>query len=113
MGGTEVLGWLQAGPPGQGTGVWLRRSPEQTWAHGVLSGRAETAAQRAEVLKDFSRSSSSASSFASVVEETEGVDADDTGLVRGPGNVGSLQWPGGGLFGPRRCCRQKHELGCD
>uniref|UniRef100_A0A8C0L3A9 RAP1 GTPase activating protein n=1 Tax=Canis lupus dingo TaxID=286419 RepID=A0A8C0L3A9_CANLU len=29
---------------------------------------------------DFSRSSSSASSFASVVEETEGVDADDTGL---------------------------------
>lgn len=55
----------------------------------------------------------SASSFASVVEETEGVDADDTGLVRGPGNVGALQWPGGGLFGPRRCCRQKHELGCD
>ncbi|XP_044891185.1 rap1 GTPase-activating protein 1 isoform X11 [Felis catus] len=46
----------------------------------VQEKRAETAAQRAEVLKDFSRSSSSASSFASVVEETEGVDADDTGL---------------------------------
>lgn len=37
------------------------------------------------MLKDFSCSSSSASSFASVVEETEGVDGDDTGLVRGPG----------------------------
>lgn len=37
------------------------------------------------MLKDFSRSSSSASSFASVVEETEGVDGDDTGLVRGSG----------------------------
>uniref|UniRef100_A0A8C8X4S0 RAP1 GTPase activating protein n=2 Tax=Panthera TaxID=9688 RepID=A0A8C8X4S0_PANLE len=46
----------------------------------TTKNRAETAAQRAEVLKDFSRSSSSASSFASVVEETEGVDADDTGL---------------------------------
>ncbi|XP_039074692.1 rap1 GTPase-activating protein 1 isoform X5 [Hyaena hyaena] len=46
----------------------------------VQEKRAETAAQRADVLKDFSRSSSSASSFASVVEETEGVDADDTGL---------------------------------
>ncbi|XP_027427019.1 rap1 GTPase-activating protein 1 isoform X6 [Zalophus californianus] len=46
----------------------------------VQEKRAETAAQRAEVLKDFSRSSSSASSFASVVEEAEGVDADDTGL---------------------------------
>uniref|UniRef100_A0A452UGJ1 RAP1 GTPase activating protein n=1 Tax=Ursus maritimus TaxID=29073 RepID=A0A452UGJ1_URSMA len=46
----------------------------------TTKNRAETATQRAEVLKDFSRSSSSASSFASVVEETEGVDADDTGL---------------------------------
>ncbi|XP_044093311.1 rap1 GTPase-activating protein 1 isoform X6 [Neovison vison] len=46
----------------------------------VQEKRAETTAQRAEVLKDFSRSSSSASSFASVVEETEGGDADDTGL---------------------------------
>ncbi|KAB0379403.1 hypothetical protein FD755_007187 [Muntiacus reevesi] len=46
----------------------------------TTKNRAETAAQRAEVLKDFSRSSSSASSFASVVEEAEGVDADDTGL---------------------------------
>ncbi|XP_068823196.1 rap1 GTPase-activating protein 1 isoform X1 [Capricornis sumatraensis] len=46
----------------------------------VQEKRAETVAQRAEVLKDFSRSSSSASSFASVVEEAEGVDADDTGL---------------------------------
>uniref|UniRef100_A0A673TYI2 RAP1 GTPase activating protein n=1 Tax=Suricata suricatta TaxID=37032 RepID=A0A673TYI2_SURSU len=46
----------------------------------TTKNRAETAAQRADVLKDFSRSSSSASSFASVVEETEGVDADDTGL---------------------------------
>uniref|UniRef100_A0A452UGV7 RAP1 GTPase activating protein n=1 Tax=Ursus maritimus TaxID=29073 RepID=A0A452UGV7_URSMA len=52
----------------------------------TTKNRAETATQRAEVLKDFSRSSSSASSFASVVEETEGVDADDTGLVRGPGS---------------------------
>lgn len=112
-GAQRYLAGCRLGLPGQGTGVWLRRSPEQTWAHGVLSGRAETAAQRAEVLKDFSRSSSSASSFASVVEETEGVDVDDTGLVRGPGNVGALQWPGGGLFVPRRCCRQKHELGCD
>uniref|UniRef100_A0A8C5YDN6 RAP1 GTPase activating protein n=1 Tax=Microcebus murinus TaxID=30608 RepID=A0A8C5YDN6_MICMU len=51
----------------------------------TTKNRAETAAQRAEVLKDFSRSSSSASSFASVVEETEGVDGEDTGLVRGPG----------------------------
>ncbi|XP_053776087.1 rap1 GTPase-activating protein 1 isoform X2 [Desmodus rotundus] len=46
----------------------------------TTKNRVETAAQRAEVLKDFSRSSSSASSFASVVEETEGVDGDDTGL---------------------------------
>ncbi|XP_074233346.1 rap1 GTPase-activating protein 1 isoform X8 [Camelus bactrianus] len=46
----------------------------------VQEKRVETAAQRAEVLKDFSRSSSSASSFASVVEEAEGVDGDDTGL---------------------------------
>ncbi|XP_036770488.2 rap1 GTPase-activating protein 1 isoform X14 [Manis pentadactyla] len=45
----------------------------------TTKNRAETAAQSAEVLKDFSRSSSSASSFASVVE-TEGVDGDDTGL---------------------------------
>ncbi|EHH49622.1 hypothetical protein EGM_00312, partial [Macaca fascicularis] len=54
----------------------------------TTKNRAETAAQRAEALKDFSRSSSSASSFASVVEETEGVDGEDTGLVRGSG--GSL-----------------------
>ncbi|XP_017910744.1 PREDICTED: rap1 GTPase-activating protein 1 isoform X2 [Capra hircus] len=47
----------------------------------TTKNRAETVAQRAEVLKDFSRSSSSASSFASVVEEAEGVDADDTGLL--------------------------------
>uniref|UniRef100_A0A8C9GPU7 RAP1 GTPase activating protein n=1 Tax=Piliocolobus tephrosceles TaxID=591936 RepID=A0A8C9GPU7_9PRIM len=46
----------------------------------TTKNRAETAAQRAEALKDFSRSSSSASSFASVVEETEGVDGEDTGL---------------------------------
>ncbi|XP_008836846.1 rap1 GTPase-activating protein 1 isoform X2 [Nannospalax galili] len=46
----------------------------------TTKNRAETAAQRAEVLQGFSRSSSSASSFASVVEETEGVDGDDTGL---------------------------------
>ncbi|KAB1268675.1 Rap1 GTPase-activating protein 1 [Camelus dromedarius] len=46
----------------------------------TTKNRVETAAQRAEVLKDFSRSSSSASSFASVVEEAEGVDGDDTGL---------------------------------
>uniref|UniRef100_G1TTL4 RAP1 GTPase activating protein n=1 Tax=Oryctolagus cuniculus TaxID=9986 RepID=G1TTL4_RABIT len=46
----------------------------------TTKNRAETTAQRAEVLKDFSRSSSSASSFASVVEETEAVDGDDTGL---------------------------------
>ncbi|XP_017506640.3 rap1 GTPase-activating protein 1 isoform X15 [Manis javanica] len=45
----------------------------------TTKNRAETAAQSTEVLKDFSRSSSSASSFASVVE-TEGVDGDDTGL---------------------------------
>lgn len=48
----------------------------------ALCGRVDTAAQRAEALQGFSRSSSSASSFASVVEETEGVDGDDTGLVR-------------------------------
>ncbi|XP_021118665.1 rap1 GTPase-activating protein 1 isoform X4 [Heterocephalus glaber] len=51
-------------------------SPEMPTA----KNRVETAAQRTEVLKDFSRSSSSASSFASVVEETEGVDGEDTGL---------------------------------
>lgn len=62
------------------------------------------------MLKDFSRSSSSASSFASVVEETEGVDADDTGLVRGPGRAGAAQWSGGELSGPRRCSRQNMSL---
>ncbi|KAM4806621.1 LOW QUALITY PROTEIN: rap1 GTPase-activating protein 1 [Urocitellus parryii] len=46
----------------------------------TTKNRAETAAQRADALKDFSRSSSSASSFASVVEETEGGDGEDTGL---------------------------------
>ena len=50
------------------------------------------------MLKDFSRSSSSASSFASVVEEAEGVDGDDTGLVRGPGS-GDAPWrPEGGAL---------------
>uniref|UniRef100_A0A8C9PWB0 RAP1 GTPase activating protein n=1 Tax=Spermophilus dauricus TaxID=99837 RepID=A0A8C9PWB0_SPEDA len=48
----------------------------------TTKNRAETAAQRADALKDFSRSSSSASSFASVVEETEGGDGEGTGLVR-------------------------------
>lgn len=52
----------------------------------ALCGRVEMAAQRAEALQGFSRSSSSASSFASVVEETEGVDGDDTGLVRSLGD---------------------------
>ncbi|XP_055466741.1 rap1 GTPase-activating protein 1 isoform X5 [Psammomys obesus] len=46
----------------------------------TTKNRVETAAQRAEALQGFSRSSSSASSFASVVEETEGVDGDDTGM---------------------------------
>ncbi|ERE82262.1 rap1 GTPase-activating protein 1-like isoform 1 [Cricetulus griseus] len=46
----------------------------------TTKNRVDTAAQRAEALQGFSRSSSSASSFASVVEETEGVDGDDTGL---------------------------------
>lgn len=46
----------------------------------TTKNRVETAAQRAEALQGFSRSSSSASSFASVVEETEGVDGEDTGL---------------------------------
>lgn len=67
-----------------------------------MCGRAETAAQRAEVLKDFSRSSSSASSFASVVEETEGVDGDDTGLVRGPGRGVLHDGLQRGLFGRSR-----------
>lgn len=49
----------------------------------ALCGRVESAAQRTE-LQGFSRSSSSASSFTSVVEETEGVDGEDTGLVRYP-----------------------------
>lgn len=66
----------------------------------AVCGRAETAAQRAEVLKDFSRSSSSASSFASVVEETEGVDGDDTGLVRGPGSGVLHNSLKRGLLGP-------------
>lgn len=61
---------------------------EGLWCHAhcrrlmALCGRVESAAQRTEVLQGFSRSSSSASSFTSVVEETEGVDGDDTGLVR-------------------------------
>lgn len=46
----------------------------------TTKNRVESAAQRTEVLQGFSRSSSSASSFTSVVEETEGVDGDDTGL---------------------------------
>lgn len=56
------------------------------------------------MLKDFSRSSSSASSFASVVEETEGVDGDDTGLVRGPPRGLGVLRAGleGGFFGPWR-----------
>ncbi|XP_027697285.1 rap1 GTPase-activating protein 1 isoform X3 [Vombatus ursinus] len=46
----------------------------------TTKNRAEMAIQKAEVLKDFSRSSSSASSFASVVEETEGANEDDMGM---------------------------------
>lgn len=46
----------------------------------TTKNRVESAAQRTEVLQGFSRSSSSASSFTSVVEETEGVDGDDTGM---------------------------------
>lgn len=38
------------------------------------------------MLKDFFRFSFSVSSFVSVVEETEGVDGDDIGLVRGLGS---------------------------
>lgn len=64
------------------------------------------------MLKDFSRSSSSASSFASVVEETEGVDGDDTGLVRGP-RVGVLcNRLGWGLFGAWSRFGWKPEPGC-
>uniref|UniRef100_A0A8C5VFZ7 RAP1 GTPase activating protein n=1 Tax=Microcebus murinus TaxID=30608 RepID=A0A8C5VFZ7_MICMU len=78
----EVQEKRWSGPPwGQGK---AGRAPPGVlgghWLTGTVCGRAETAAQRAEVLKDFSRSSSSASSFASVVEETEGVDGEDTGL---------------------------------
>lgn len=65
------------------------------WLTGTVCDRVDTAAQRAEVLKDFSRSSSSASSFASVVEETEGVDGEDTGLVSSPRG----QVPHRGLMG--------------
>ncbi|XP_074162066.1 rap1 GTPase-activating protein 1 isoform X1 [Sminthopsis crassicaudata] len=46
----------------------------------TTKNRAEMAIQKAEALKDFSRSSSSASSFASVVEETEGANEDDIGM---------------------------------
>ncbi|KAM9035265.1 rap1 GTPase-activating protein 1 isoform 2-T2 [Sarcophilus harrisii] len=46
----------------------------------TTKNRAEMAIQKAEALKDFSRSSSSASSFASVVEETEGANEDDMGM---------------------------------
>lgn len=89
-GGHRVLAWLQAelpwGRQGQGP---VARGPRLT-AHGTawLCGRVESAAQRTEVLQGFSRSSSSASSFTSVVEEAEGVDADDTGLVSGSGPMG-------------------------
>ncbi|XP_034609176.1 rap1 GTPase-activating protein 1 isoform X3 [Trachemys scripta elegans] len=44
----------------------------------TTKNKGEPALQRPEVLQDFSRSSSSASSFGSVVEENEGAD-DDTG----------------------------------
>uniref|UniRef100_A0A674KG23 RAP1 GTPase activating protein n=1 Tax=Terrapene triunguis TaxID=2587831 RepID=A0A674KG23_9SAUR len=44
----------------------------------TTKNKGEPALQRPEVLRDFSRSSSSASSFGSVVEENEGAD-DDTG----------------------------------
>lgn len=57
-----------------------------------LCGRVESAAQRTEVLQGFSRSSSSASSFTSVVEETEGVDGDDTGMVRHRGVRAPGRW---------------------
>lgn len=61
------------------------------------------------MLKDFSRSSSSASSFASVVEETEGVDGDDTGLVSRPrGSPEARRTP---LVLSRRS-GSKHESGC-
>lgn len=65
----------------------------------ALCGRVESAAQRTEVLQGFSRSSSSASSFTSVVEEAEGVDGDDTGLVRRPSGSG-LVGVGPGSLGP-------------
>ncbi|XP_051844269.1 rap1 GTPase-activating protein 1 isoform X2 [Antechinus flavipes] len=61
----------------------------------TTKNRAEMAIQKAEALKDFSRSSSSASSFASVVEETEGANEDDMGMAplghhsQMPGNRGS------------------------
>ncbi|TFJ98487.1 Rap1 GTPase-activating protein 1 [Platysternon megacephalum] len=45
----------------------------------TTKNKGEPALQRPEVLRDFSRSSSSASSFGSVVEENEGAD-DDTGV---------------------------------
>lgn len=80
-----AAGWASQGRD-VGCGAWSRHGLTRCYLR-----RAETTAQRAEVLKDFSRSSSSASSFASVVEETEGGDADDTGLVRGPGSRGGRQ----------------------
>ncbi|XP_067423100.1 rap1 GTPase-activating protein 1 isoform X2 [Emydura macquarii macquarii] len=47
----------------------------------TTKNREAPAVQRPEVLQDFSHSSSSASSFGSMVEETEGIDDDDTGVA--------------------------------
>ncbi|XP_028615487.1 rap1 GTPase-activating protein 1 isoform X3 [Grammomys surdaster] len=63
----------------------------------TTKNRVESAAQRAEVLQGFSRSSSSASSFTSVVEETEGVDGEDTGLVSYPSVEGPMEVGQGSL----------------
>lgn len=63
------------------------------------------------MLKDFSCSSSSASSFASVVEETEGVDGDDTGLVRGPGLGFSIAAGKGGVLVPGHALGRSMTLG--
>ncbi|XP_019396940.1 PREDICTED: rap1 GTPase-activating protein 1 isoform X1 [Crocodylus porosus] len=46
----------------------------------TTKNRVEALAQKPDVLRDFSRSSSSASSFGSVVEENEGGIDDDTGM---------------------------------
>ncbi|XP_025059488.1 rap1 GTPase-activating protein 1 [Alligator sinensis] len=46
----------------------------------TTKNRVEALAQKSDALRDFSRSSSSASSFGSVVEENEGGNDDDTGM---------------------------------